>query len=415
MGLPKNTYDVIVIGGGASGMMAAVVAGKRGKRVLLIEKNKRLGEKIRISGGGRCNILNTEEDTRKFLSNFGEADKFLFSPFAQFGVKETREFFESNGLPLMEEEHNRAFPKSESAEDVVHFFEKLLREYKVEVRKNIEVHELVKRSGRITRVRVGMHEFAAESIVLATGGVSHPETGSSGEGFEWLKKLGHDVQEPKPTVVPLKVEEKWIRNMSGNSLPDAKITFALGKERKFSVRGRILFTHFGLSGPTILNSAAKVQDLLHEGLVWAHIDIFPDIDLGALDVKVQEIFEANKNKNVRNVFKELLPPGTADVLAKRFPHIDEEIKVHSVTKEQRKGIVEFLKNVPLVISGLMEADRAVIADGGVPLSEIDTKTMKSKVIKNLFITGDLFNITRPTGGYSFQLCWTSGYVAGMNV
>lgn len=414
MGLPKNTYDVIVVGGGASGMMAAITAAKRGKRVLLIEKNKHLGEKLRISGGGRCNILNAEEDTRKLLSNFGEADKFLFSPFSQFGMKESREFFESNGLPIMVEENNRAFPVSEKAEDVCAFFEEQLRIHKVEVRKKLEVIELVKRSGRITRVRAGDQEFAAESIILATGGISHPETGSTGEGFKWLEDLGHEVYEPKPTIVPLKVLEKWIRNLSGNSLPDAKITFALGKENKFSKRGRILFTHFGLSGPTILNSAGAVQDLLHEGIVNAYIDLFPDLNLGEVDELVQKVFEENKNKNVRNVFKGILPPGTADVLATRFPKIDEEMKVHSVTKEQRKGIVEFLKKVPLVISGLMDAERAVVADGGVPLTEVDMKTMRSTVIKNLFITGDLFNITRPTGGYSLQLCWTTGYVAGMN-
>lgn len=415
MGLPKNTYDVIVIGGGASGMMAAVIAGKRGKRVLLIEKNKNLGDKLRISGGGRCNILNAEEDTRTLLSNFGEADKFLFSPFAQFGMKETREFFESNGLPLMVEEKNRAFPVSENAEDVCKFFEDLLRMYKVEVRKKLEVTELIKRSGRITQVRAGDQSFGAESIVLATGGVSRPETGSTGDGFKWLEELGHTAHEPKPTIVPLKVEQKWIRNLSGNSLPDAKITFALGKEVKFSKRGRLLLTHFGLSGPTILNSATQVADLLHEGVVNAYIDVFPDMDLGTLDAKIQELFEANKNKIVKNVFKDFLPPGTADVLATRFPGIDPEIKVHSVTKEQRKGMVDFLKKIPLVISGLMEPERAVIADGGVPLTEVDMKTMKSTIIKNLFITGDLFNITRPTGGYSFQLCWTTGYVAGMNV
>lgn len=414
MALPKNTYDVIVVGGGASGMMAAVIAATRGKRVLLLEKNKKLGEKLRISGGGRCNILNAEEDTRELLSHFKEADKFLFSPFAQFGMKESREFFESNGLPIMVEENKRAFPASESAEDVCTFFEELLRKHKVEVRKKIEVKELVKRSGKITVVRADGQEFGAESIILATGGVSHPETGSTGDGFAWLESLGHTAHEPKPTIVPLKVQEKWIRNLSGNSADDAKITFYLGKEKKFSKRGRILFTHFGLSGPTILNSAAAVQDLLHEGVVNVRIDLFPDLDLGALDTKIQELFEENKNKNLSNVFKGVLPPGTHEVLATRFPKIDPEIKVHSVTKEQRKGIVEFLKGVPLVISGLMDPEKAVIADGGVPLTEVDMRTMKSLVVKNLFITGDLLNITRPTGGYSLQLCWTTGYVAGMN-
>ncbi|XKT74820.1 MAG: NAD(P)/FAD-dependent oxidoreductase [Patescibacteria group bacterium UBA2163] len=411
----KQTYDVIVIGGGAAGMMAAAIAGARGKRVLLLEKNKKLGEKLRITGGGRCNILNTEADTRKLLSHFGDAAKFLFSPFSQFGVKETRAFFESHGLEIKEEANNRAFPVSENAEDVCIFFERLLHEYKVDVRTNMPITEMVKRGEKIEYIIAGNETFKAEAYILATGGVSHPETGSNGDGFTWLAQLGHEVLPPKPTIVPLRVEETWIRDLSGTTLPDTKITFALQNERKFSVRGNILVTHFGLSGPIILNNAAKVDDLLHEGVVSAYIDLFPDLDDGAFDALLRQTFDTHKNKAIRNACKEILPPGTGNILASRFPGIDPETPVHSVTKEQRKNLVVFLKNIPLTISGLMGMERAVVADGGVSLSEIDTKTMRSLVCRNLFVVGDLLNITRPSGGYSLQLCWTTGYVAGSSV
>jgi len=409
-----DTYDVIVIGGGASGMMAAGTAAARGKRVLLIEKNKKLGEKLSISGGGRCNILNAEEDVRTLLSFFGDAQKFLFSPFAIFGMKETWDFFESRGMPLMVEDRKRAFPQSESAEEVTKLLEKYVQEGKVEIRKNLPVLELVKRSGRITQVRTANHEFGADSIILATGGTSHPETGSTGDALPWLEKLGHTVESPKLTVVPLKVQEKWMRPLLGISLPDAKIRFVQKGKTKFSERGRILMTHFGLSGPMILNLAARVDELLKGGVVTAYIDLFPDMNEKELDLHMQKIFEENKNKIVKNVLKDILPPGTSDVFLSRIKSLFPEEKIHSVTKEARKEMLTFFKNVPLTIPELMGEERAVVADGGVPLSEVDMKTMRSTVIKNLFITGDLLNISRPTGGYSLQLCWTTGYIAGDN-
>lgn len=410
--MAQKHYDVVVIGGGAAGMMAACIAGSEGKKVLLLEQNKRLGEKLRISGGGRCNILNAEGDTRTLLSHFGDASKFLFSPFSQYGMQETWDFFESNGLPLKIEDRKRAFPQSESAEDVCSFFETLLQKHKVEVHKNTTVEELVKRSGAITCVRTSKGEFAGTSIILATGGVSRPETGATGDGFTWLTKLGHTVHNPQPTIVPLKVEEKWIRSLSGTSIPNAHITFTQGKQKKFSVRGPLLFTHFGLSGPTILNAAAKVQDLLHEGRVEAHIDLFPDETIGALNERILTLFEQHKNRTVVNALKEILPPGTSEVFTACITDLTQDTKVHSVTKEQRGELAHFLKKISLTIAGLMDPEHAVIADGGVDLTEIDTKTMRSKILKNVFITGDLLHIRRPTGGYSLQLCWTTGYVAG---
>ncbi len=404
-------YEVLVIGGGASGMMAAGRAAEAGKRVLLLEKNTKLGEKLAITGGGRCNITNAEEDTRVFLSKYGAADKFLHSAFAQFGTKDTFSFFESRGLPLKVEAQKRAFPATERAADVVAVLAKYLKDGGVEVRTGVAVKKIVATDERIEKVETSAGDFSAASYILATGGVSHPETGSTGDGFAWLKELGHTVAEPTPTIVPLKVREGWVKELAGVSIPAMKITFFVHGAKTFSRTGPLLFTHFGISGPTVLNSAGKVADMLQEGSVTAHIDLFPELDQSALDKKMTELFDANKNKALKNILKDIMPPGTSDALL-ALAGVDPETKVHSVTKEDRKSLVELVKRVPLTITGLMGLDRAVVADGGLPLTEVDTRTMQSRRIGNLFITGDMLHIQRPSGGYSLQLCWTTGFVAG---
>lgn len=405
-------YDVVVIGGGASGMMAAGRAAESGKRVLLLEKNKELGKKLSITGGGRCNILNAEEDERTLLAHYGGADKFLHSAFSQFGMKDAFSFFEARGLPLKVEAHKRAFPASERAADVVATLSRYLGEGKVEVRTAVAVKKIIAASGRIQSVETNGGPFTARTYIIATGGVSHAETGSTGDGFSWLKELGHTIVAPTPTIVPLKVKEGWVKKLAGVTVPEMKITFYAQGSKRFSRTGPLLFTHFGVSGPTVLNSAGKVADLLHEGSVTAGIDLFPGMDQGTLDKKLTESFDANKNKMLRNVLKEIVPPGTNEILLSLLPAIDPETKVHSVTKEDRRMLGALLKRIPLTISGLMGFDRAVVADGGLPLTEIDTKTMRSKKYENLYMTGDLLHITRPSGGYSLQLCWTTGYVAG---
>ncbi len=405
-------YDVIVIGGGASGMMAAGHAAENGKRVLLLEKNVRLGEKLAITGGGRCNITNAEADVRIFLSKYGKMDKFLHSTFAQFGVSDTFSFFESRGLPLKVEAQKRVFPVNERAPDVVAILEKYLAETHVEVRTGITVRKIVGTHGRIVKVQTSVGDFSASSYILATGGASHPETGSTGDGFSWLAELGHATAKPTPTIVPLKVKEGWVKRLAGTSLPSMRISFSVHGTKKFSTVGTLLFTHFGISGPTILNSAGKVADMLQEGNVTAAIDTCPDLDVGALDQKITKLFDTNKNKRLKNVFKDIAPPGTAEILLSLLPNINPDTKVHSVTKEYRREIIELLKHVPVTITGLMGFDRAVVADGGLSLTEIDTRTMRSRLYENLFVTGDLLHITRPSGGYSLQLCWTTGYVAG---
>lgn len=407
-----SPYDVLVIGGGASGMLAAGRAAELGKKVLLIEKNEQLGTKLAITGGGRCNITNAEADERVLLSRYGAADKFLYSAFSQFGMKETFSFFESRGLPLVVQAYKRAFPASERASDVVRTLEKYLAHGKVEVRTGVVVKRIVATGGHIERVETSVGDFSAHSYILATGGVSHPETGSTGDGFAWLKELGHSVAKPTPTIVPLKVREGWVKALAGVSLSAMKITFCVDGMKQFSKTGPLLFTHFGISGPTVLNSAGEVASLLPEGVVTAVIDLFPGMDSGALDRKITEIFDTNKNKLLKNVLKDIVPPGMSETILSLASGIDPETKVHSVTKENRKLLGALLKRLPMTITGLMGLDRAVVADGGLPLTEVDMRTMKSKILDNLFITGDLLHISRPSGGYSLQLCWTTGYVAG---
>ncbi len=405
---------MLVVGGGASGLMATGVAASRGRRVLLLEKNIRLGEKLRISGGGRCNITNAEEDIRVLLKHYGDAEQFLYSSFSQFGVRDTLTFFESRGLPLVVESRKRAFPETQKAPDVVRALERYIKEGRVTIKVDTKVSRVVTRDEKVAGVVAGGVTYTAESYVLATGGVSHPETGSTGEGFLWLKALGHTVRTPTPTIVPLAVREPWVHTLSGTSLSFMKITFFVSGRRVFSETGKILFTHFGVSGPLILNAAKRVADLMQEGDVTATIDCFPDTEFDAVEERILKVFSANKNKMLKNVFDEIAPHGTREVLITLLPDTDPEKEVHSITRAERKQIVHLLKALPLTITGLMGSDRAVVADGGVPLTEIDTRTMRSKLLRNLFITGDLLHINRPSGGFSLQLCWTTGYVAGVH-
>jgi predicted Rossmann fold flavoprotein len=411
---PSDTYDVIVVGGGAAGMMAAGVAAGNGKRVLLIEKNKKLGEKLSITGGGRCNILNAEEDERVLLSHFGDSADFLHSPFSKFGMHDTVGFFETIGVPTVVEAKKRAFPVSQNAEDVTAALFKYVKSQGVDIKVGLPVARVHVSAGSIKSVLMGGKEYSADSYIFATGGVSHPETGSTGDGFRWLTDAGHAVTDPTPTIVPLKAKEAWVKSLAGITIPDMKMTVYVNGTKKFAMKGNVLMTHFGLSGPLILNNAGKVADLMQEGEVTAAIDAYPSVDLGILDKQIASVFDENKNKELRNVFRQIAPAGTADALLALLPNIDRDKRVHSVTKEERRRIAELLKALPVTISGLMGLSRAVVADGGVALSEIDTKTMRSKVCPNLFVIGDLLNIKRPTGGYSLQLCWTTGYVAGMS-
>jgi predicted Rossmann fold flavoprotein len=408
----NKIWDVVVLGGGASGMMSASVASYRGLSVLLIEKNKNLGEKLKITGGGRCNITNNEPDIHNFLKIYGEGAPFLYTPFSIFGVSDTFKYFESRGLPLVIEARNRVFPATQKAFDVYNVLYKDLIKNKVNIVTNCVIRKINKNLNNIRSISTSEGEFFGKSFILSTGGLSHPETGSTGDGFKFLKNLGHTVEDPTPDVVPVSAAEKWVKDLSGVSLSFMKITFYLDGKKQFSKKGKILFTHFGLSSPLILNSSKDIKNLLNKGTVTASIDLYPDTSIGDLEKKIVKVFDNNKNKILRTVLKEILPEGVSFAFEKIVDFIDLDTKVHSLTKENRRKIIDKMKALPLTITGLMGYDRSVVVDGGVSLSEINMRTMQSKIINNLYITGDLLHLNRNSGGYSLQICWTTGYIAG---
>ncbi len=410
-----ESFDVIVVGSGPAGMMAAGRAAECGRTVLLLEKNREPGCKLKLTGGGRCNIANAEFDTRTFLSFFGDDARFLHSPFSRFSVRETFDFFEARGLPLfVSDDRKRAFPKTEKADDVVRTMMDYMRENDVAIRFEEPVLGLIMEGERIAGVETRRGQILAESIVLATGGLAYKETGSTGDGFGWLRTLGHTVAEASPDIVPLRVKDDWVKALSGTALDSMRIVFN-GKDGGKVVReGRLLFTHFGLSGPLILNSAHEVKKLLRHGPVDATIDLFPKNEIPEVDRLLLGIFESNRNKLVRNVVKQLVPIGMGRAMAEHLPEELLDKKVNTVTQEERRTIIRTAKGLPLTVVGTMGYDWAVVCDGGVPLAEIDTRTMASRRHPNLFIVGDLLHVSRPSGGYSLQLCWTSGHVAGSN-
>ncbi len=407
------TYDLIVIGGGPSGMMAAGRAAELGARVLLLEKNKHLGEKLKITGGGRCNITNAEFNVRTFLENFPQSKEFLFSPFSKFSAKDTFAFFEEKGLPLIIEARKRAFPASQKAFDVFLVMEKYIRAHRVKVEKNARVSSLKKKDGKIVSVKLSDgKEYSARYFALATGGTAAPETGSTGDGFKMLSKLGHIIAKPNPNIVPLKTSAKWVHGLSGTTLSFMTIRFKQNGKTKIKKTGKILFTHFGVSGPLILNSSYEVRGLLKEGPVEASIDLFPDTEENDLDRRVQNLFDKNKNKKLKNMFSELLPKALAEAIV-GLPELGlSQRTINSITREERKKLVKKMKDLTFPITGTLGFDKAIIADGGVILEEVDLKNMTSKLYPNLYLLGDTLSINRPSGGFSLQMCWTTGFVAG---
>lgn len=411
--IQDKKYDVIVIGGGASGMMAAISAARTGSKVLLLEKNKRLGEKLRITGGGRCNIWNEEHDRRLLLSNYGASDKFLHSAFARFGLPETIDFFHNLGLKTKVEARNRAFPDSELALEVVNKLIAELKKLKVDILLNQAVKDFRLSNHKISSLVASSMTLSANTYIFATGGASRPETGSTGDGFGWLKQMGHSIKQPSPTITPLRTSDEWIHALSGNTLKNIQLSVYQNGKRSFRLDGDVLCTHFGISGPLILNNAHRVADLLQAGPVEGLMDLYPLMDTKLLDQHVLELLDGQGTKQLKNTIKSILPEGLASGFKKLVEHkIDMNMQTAELTKMQRQYIVSIMKAMPVNIEGLMGFDRAVVADGGVSLEEINTTNMKSKLVDNLYVTGDLLDIKRPSGGYSLQLCWTTGYLAG---
>ena len=408
----RKIWDIAVIGGGPAGMMAAGRAAELGSRVILIEKNYLLGKKLLLTGGGRCNLTNAEFNIRKFLAKYKDSDKFLFSTFAQFGIKETLDFFNSRKMPIKIEAENRVFPESNKSKSVLDVLIKYMKDGNVAVFSNSPVDEIIRDEYVIEAIRLKNGEkIKAKFFILATGGKSRPDTGSTGDGFIWLKKLGHAVIKPSVALVPIIIKDDWVKKLSGLSLPDARIkVFQFGKKQEMRT-GKILFTHFGLSGPVILNISKKIGELLKYGDVFLFLDIFPYFDCGKLDLKIQEVFSKQSNKKLKNSLGSLLPLALASIAIK-MSGINPETFCHSVNREERFRLGKIIKNMPMKIDKLLGVEKAIITSGGAAPEEVDFKTMASRLFPNLYLIGDILNIDRPSGGYSLQLCWTTGYVAG---
>lgn len=408
----NTTYDVLVIGGGPAGMMAAIISARGGAKVTLLERNERLGEKLLITGGGRCNITNSESDVRILLSKYKGSAQYLHSTFSQFAVPETIAFFAQLGLHMKEEPGGRMFPTTNTAKTVWEVLHKALADQKVSIRYHARVRELEATNGVVTKVILeGGETLSTNKVVIATGGRSRPETGSTGDGFTWLSKLGHTVNASNPSLVPVKTLERWTHHMLGLAYEHAKVSLIVDKKIVTKKTGRILFTHFGLSGPLILNMSKEIWTRMMEDTLTVEIDIFPKLDEGALDRMIQDKLKTLQNKLLRNALPEVFEKSLAEGILLKLK-LDGEKKVHQLSREERLAIVHLLKHMTLTPTGLLGTDKAIITSGGLPLDEVDTRTMSSRKYPNLFVTGDILDIDRPSGGYSLQLCWTTGFVAG---
>jgi predicted Rossmann fold flavoprotein len=408
-------WDVIVVGGGPAGMMAAGRAAERGAKVLLLEKNPGLGKKLLITGGGRCNVTNAEQDVRKLLAKFKESTPFLFSAFSQWHVPDTLNFFHSRGMATKVENELRVFPVSNTAQSVWDVLVSYIKEHKVIVETKFPVSGFLVEDKKVVGVRLkNKKEIRARSVILATGGISHPETGSTGDGFQWLAEIGHTVVAPTASLVPIAVKDEWIKRVAGLTLPRVKATVFQNEVKQDVVVGKILFTHVGLSGPTILNLSRSVGELLKYGEVMISLDVVPEYDHGALNKKLQEIFAEQDKRKFKNCLSVLVPSSLAPVIVE-LSGIDPDKQCNAVTREERLRLVELLKHLKLSVAGLLGEDKAITTSGGIVLEEVDFKTMRSRLFPNLSVVGDVLNIDRPSGGYSLQLCWTTGFVAGNSV
>lgn len=432
----QKTWDVIVVGGGPAGMIAAGRAAERGLKVLLLEKNQELGKKLLMSGGGRCNVTNSEFDNRVLLAKYKDAAKFLHSPFSQYDVQKTLDFFHSHNMPTKVENEKRTFPQSDKAASVLEVLEDHMKTHNVTIQTGAEVKEFTYKDGTITNITLKDGSvFSAKSYILATGGKSRPETGSTGDGFTWAKKLGHTIVEPSASLVPIASSDTWISELAGVSLPEAKISILVdGEKQKIAqnsnsmsaksgaksskpIKGKVLFTHIGLSGPGILNLSKTIGELLECGDVDVSLDLTPTFDLGTLDKKLNELFRSELNKKLKNclgLIDQNLPTALIKIIIDRSG-VNGDTPAHSITRENRKLLVQTMKDFRIRVKGLLGTDKAIVTSGGVVLTEIDTTTMRSKICTNLFLIGDMLHVDRPSGGYSLQLCWTTGYVAGSNV
>lgn len=409
----KNNYDCIIIGGGAAGLMAACTSAKNGKKVLLFERNDRLGRKLAITGKGRCNVTNNCTD-EEFFANIPVGGKFLYSAYSGFGCRDTMDFFESRGVLLKTERGNRVFPVSDKAGDIVSALENACRESGVTVLHK-RVTEVLAEDNVIIGVRCENDIYNAISVLIATGGKSYPVTGSDGDGYKFAAALGHTVTTLKPSLVPLVSEEEYCSEMTGLSLKNVSVTVRDDKKNKviFKEQGEMLFTHFGVSGPLILSASSHIRDM-ERGRYKILIDMKPALDFQTLDKRLQRDFSENPNRIFANSLSKLLPSKMIPVVVE-LSGISPEKQVNSVTKQERTELVTLLKNFPVTVRDFRPISEAIITSGGVKLSEVNPKTMESKLVQGLFFAGEVLDIDAYTGGFNLQIAFCTAVAAGNSV
>ena len=413
---------VVVIGGGPAGMMAAITSAKNGNNVTLLEKNKSLGKKLLITGKGRCNITSSLP-MDEFIKNTPGNGMFLYSAYNNFTNQDIIKFLNEQGLKVKEERGNRIFPVTDKSKDVLDCFEKKLKSLNVKIMYNTQVTDvLINENNEVTGVKLKNQKIInAKKIILATGGKSYPLTGSTGDGYEILKKLGHTITPIKPSLVPLETYEKDLHySLQGLSLRNVKIKFIDTRKNKeiYEDFGEMLFTHFGVSGPTILSGSAhlvrykKIDDLLQEKNIKLIIDLKPALTEEKLNERILRDFEEEKNKSFKNSLDKLLPQKLIPVIVE-YSNINPEKQVNSITKQERIKLVKILKGFEVAIKKFRKIDDAIITSGGVSIKEVNPKTMESKKIKGLYLAGEILDVDSYTGGFNLQIAYSTGYVAGM--
>lgn len=404
---------VLVIGGGAAGMMAAYAAGMCGHEVTLLEQNEKLGKKIYITGKGRCNFTNAsplEEIMQAVVSN----PKFLYSAFYTFSNDAVMDFFENQGMPYKIERGNRAFPVSDHASDVIRALERAMKEQDVRIRLHTQVRELLIEDDKATGVLLtDGGKIMADSLILATGGLSYPTTGSTGDGHTMAKNSGHKIVTPRPALVPLTTKEEYILRMQGLSLKNVSLKIKDEKRVIYDAFGEMLFTHFGVSGPLVL-SASSVLSRHFPREYQSYIDLKPALSEEVLNERLLREFSERPNQHIKAVFQQLLPAKMIPVMIE-LSQISMDKPVNAITKEERRRLVGLFKAFPFTITGTRGFKEAIITQGGVSVKDIDPATMESKRIKDLYLVGELLDLDALTGGYNLQIAWSTGYLAGISI
>ncbi|MDO4553934.1 MAG: NAD(P)/FAD-dependent oxidoreductase [Lachnospiraceae bacterium] len=405
-------HRVIVAGGGAAGMMAAIWAAKKGSHVILLEKNEKLGKKLFITGKGRCNLTNgceVEELFPKVVSNH----KFLYSGFYSFSNQDVIDFFEELGLPLKKERGERIFPVSDHSSDVIRVLSEELKRQKVTVKLNSCIDKIQIKENQFQKVLLKDGQtIEADSLIVATGGLSYPSTGSTGDGFQWAKKAGHRITDLSPSLVPIHIKEDWCKQMMGLSLKNVGFTAMVGKKKVYEDFGELLFTHFGVSGPLALSFSAYAGKYLGKDLKII-LDLKPAMTKEQLDQRILRDFHEKIKKQFKNSLDDLLPKKMIPIIIE-ISAIPPDKKINEITKEERYRLVELLKRLPFTVTGLGDWKEAVITKGGVSVKEVDPGTMESKLVKGLYFAGEVLDLDALTGGYNLQIAWSTAYLAGQN-